>query len=61
MLAKIVGRDAIRNKENVTGVVQMVGAVEKVGSEMDVMGHLGDLLIISAYLKQVCSFQTSLE
>ena len=54
MMAKIVGMDAIRNKENVTGVVQMVGAVEKVGLEMDVMGHLGDLAIIGAHLKQVC-------
>ena len=54
MVTKIVGRDAIKYKENVTGVVQMVGAVEKVGLEMDVMGHLGDLAIISAYLKQVC-------
>ena len=54
MVPKIVGRDAIRNKENVIGVVQMVGAVEKVGLEMDVMVRLGDLAIISAYLKQVC-------
>ena len=54
MVAKIAGMDAIRNKENVTGVEQMVGAVEKVGWEMDVMEHLEDLAIIDAHLRQVC-------
>ena len=36
-----------------TGVEQMVGAVHKVGLEMDVMELLGEI-IINAYLIQVC-------
>ena len=38
-----------------TGVVRMVGAVKKVGLEMDVMVPLGDLvvMVINAYLNQV--------
>ena len=54
MSSKIAGMVAISWKESVPGVAQMVGAVEKVGLEMDVMGHLAELVIISAYLKQVC-------
>ena len=55
MEAKIAGLDAIHNKANAIGVALMVGAVEKVGLEMDVMALLGDLavLVINAYLNQV--------
>ena len=47
--------DAISNKESVTGVVRMVGAVKKVGLEMDVMVPLGALVMVvtDAYLNQV--------
>ena len=41
MEAKIAGLDAIHNKANALGVALMVGAVEKVGLEMDVMVLLG--------------------
>ena len=54
MLVKIVGLDAIINRESVTGAALMVGAVEKVGQEMDVMVLLGDHPTINAYLNQVC-------
>ena len=37
-----------------TGAVQMVGAVGKVGLEMDVMELLGEVIIINANLIQVC-------
>ena len=42
MLVSNAGGDATRNKENVTTVVLMDGAVEKIGLEMDVMVHLVD-------------------
>ena len=42
MEAKIVGLDAIHNKASANRVALMVGAVEKVGLEMDVMVLLGD-------------------
>ena len=45
MEAKIAGLDAIRNKANALGVALMVGVVEKVGLDMDVMVLLGDLII----------------
>ena len=45
MEAKIAGLDAIHNKANALGVALMVGAVEKVGLEMDVMVLLGGLMI----------------
>ena len=45
MEAKIAGLDAIHNKGNVLGVALMVGAVKKVGLEMDVMVLLGGLII----------------
>ena len=35
--------------ESVLGVVRRVGAVEKVGMEMDVMVPLGELLLIIVY------------
>ena len=44
MEAKIAGLDAIHNKANALGVALMVGAVEKVGLEMDVMVLLGGLI-----------------
>jgi hypothetical protein len=44
MEAKIAGLDAIHNKADVLGVALMVGAVEKVGLEMDVMVLLGGLI-----------------
>ena len=49
MVAKIVGMDATRKKANAIGAVLMVGAVEKIGLEMDVMELLGDLVIIYAF------------
>ena len=49
MVAKIVGMDATRKKANAIGVVRMVGAVEKIGLEMDVMELLEDLAIIYAF------------
>ena len=39
--------------ECVTGVVRKVGAVEKVGLEMDVMVVLGELISINVYFTQV--------
>jgi hypothetical protein len=49
MVTKIVGMDATRKKANAIGVVLMVGAVEKIGLEMDVMELLGDLVIIYVF------------
>ena len=46
MVGKIAGLDAVRYKENVIGAAKMVGAVDKVGLEMDVMVLLGELLVI---------------
>ena len=43
MVAKIAGMDAISNKACAIGAVRMVGVVDKVGKEMDVMAHLEDL------------------
>ena len=45
MEAKIAGLDAIHNKANAIGVAPLVGAVEKVGLEMDVMALGRGLLI----------------
>ena len=41
MRAKIVGMDAISYKASAIGVVLMVGAVENLKLEMDVMASLG--------------------
>ena len=41
MVSKIAGTVAISSKENVPGVAQMVGAVEKIMLEMDAMA-VGD-------------------
>ena len=49
MVTKIVGMDATRKKANAIGAVLMVGAVEKIGLEMDVMELLGDLVIIYVF------------
>ena len=49
MVAKIVGMDATRKKANAIGAVLMVGVVEKIGLEMDVMELLGDLIIIYVF------------
>ena len=57
MVSKIVGMVAISRKENVPGVAQMVGAVEKIGLEMDAMVILVGQIIINAYLKQVCTLR----
>ena len=54
MVSKIAGMVAISRKENVPGVAQMVGVVEKIGLEMVVMVLLGDLAVIVVYLNQVC-------
>lgn len=56
MVGKIAGLDAVRYKENVTGVGKMVGAVDKVGLEMDVMVLLGVLLVIYVNLESVCQY-----
>ena len=58
MEAKIAGIDAIHKKANAIGVALLVGAVEKVGLEMDVMALLGGLLITNVCLNhQVCFFK----
>ena len=52
ILAKLAGKkDATSNKESVTGVVRMVGAVEKeqIGVEVDVMELVGDLTTINVF------------
>ena len=55
METKIAGMDAMHNKANAIGGALMVGAVERVGLEMDVMAHLGGLLITNVCLnQQVC-------
>ena len=55
METKIAGMDAMHNKANAIGVALMVGAVERVGLEMDVMALLGGLLITNVCLNhQVC-------
>ena len=56
MEAKIAGLDAIHNKANALGVALMVGAVEKVGLEMDVMVFLGGLLITNVSLNHQVYF-----
>jgi hypothetical protein len=43
MVAKIAGMDATSNKACAIGAARRVGVVDKVGQEMDVMAHLGDL------------------
>ena len=55
MVSKIAGMFAISRKENVPGVAQMVGAVEKIGLEMVAMAILAGQTIINAYLKQACT------
>ena len=57
MVLKIAGMVAISRKESVPGVAQMVGAVEKIGLEMDAMVILGGQAIINAYLKQVSTLK----
>ena len=47
--------DVTINKESVTGAVRMVGAVGKVGLEMDVMELLGGVTVINANFIQVCT------
>ena len=58
MPAKIAGTLAISKMECATGVVRKVGAVEKVGLEMDVMVLLGALISINVYFTQVCTVWT---
>ena len=43
MVAKIAGMDATSNKACAIGAARMVGVVDKVGMEMDVMAHLEDM------------------
>ena len=50
MVVKIAGQDAARHKESVTGVEQMVGAVDKIGLEMGVTVLLGERMVINALL-----------
>ena len=50
----IAGLAAITSRESATIAAIMVGAVEQVGQEMDVMVLLGDRPIINVYLNQVC-------
>ena len=59
MPAKIAGTLAISKMEFATGVVRKVGAVEKVGLEMDVMVLLVDLTSINVYFTQVCTVWTA--
>ena len=47
--------DVTISKGSVTGAVQMVGAVGKVGLEMDVMEMLEEVMVINANLIQVCT------
>ena len=55
METKIAGMDAMHNKANAIGAALMVGAVERVGLEMDVMAHLGGLPNTNVSLnQQVC-------
>ena len=56
MVAKIVGMDATRKKANAIGAVLMVGVVEKIGLEMDVMEVLGDLVIIYVFCNKTENF-----
>ena len=58
MPAKIAGNLAISKMECATGVVRKVGAVGKIGLEMDVMVLLGDLTSINVYFTQVCTVWT---
>ena len=59
MVAKIAIMD-VHNKASAIGVALTVGAVEKVGLEMDVMALLGGLLITNACLNhQVRFFRSS--
>ena len=55
MPANIAGNLAISKMESVTGVVRKVGAVGKIGLEMDVMVLLGELISINVYFTQVCT------
>ena len=43
-MAKIAGMDVISTKASAHGAARMVCVVDKVGLEMDVMAHLGDLV-----------------
>ena len=54
MLAKNAFKNAKSKTDLVTGAVRMVGAVEKIELEMDVMVLLGELIDINACLIQVC-------
>ena len=55
MVVKIAGMDATSYKESVIGAERMVFAAEKIGLEMGVMGKLGEIGVINAYLNlQVC-------
>ena len=56
MEAKIAGMDAENNKANALGVALMVGVVEKVGLDMDVMVLLGDLIITFVCLNRQVYF-----
>ena len=50
MVARIAGMDATINKESVTGVEWMVGAVDKIGLEMGVTVLLGERMVINVLL-----------
>ena len=61
MEAKIAGLNAKNNKANAIGVALMVGAVEIVGLEMDVMVLLGGLLITNVCLNRRVCFYAKVE
>ena len=50
MVARIAGMDAISNKESVTGVERMVGAVDKIGLEMGATVLLEENMVINVFL-----------
>ena len=52
METKIAGMDAMHNEANAIGGALMVGAVERVRLEMDVMALLGGLLITNVCLSR---------
>ena len=57
MVVRTAGLLAIKNKENVPGVVLKDTAVEKTGKlEMVVMAHLAELTIMNVIQSQVNNF-----
>ena len=46
MVAQIAGVDAISTKASAIGAARMVGVVDKVGLEMDVMAQWGSKMLV---------------